>query len=159
MGKFTQKGDKRPPVSAETRSKLSEAASTHGAYKELKRWKKGGRFPDQRTIFGRYIRNVANQIAEDLGGVANLNMKQTLLLDRVIEKLIVLERVGAWSVDQERIVNEKGELLPALGKNYLAFSNALRLDLLALYAEGEGKTDLYGEWRKQLFVDEQREDK
>lgn len=160
MGKFIQKGDKRE-VSAETRRKLSEAGSLHGGYKELRRWKKEGKYPDLRTHFGKYIRRVATQIAEDLGGMSALNMKQRILLDRVIEKLVFLERIGAWSMEQDRIVNAKGELLPALGKNYLAFSNALRLDLLALYEEagGKGKGDLYNEWRKQFFEDEQKESK
>ena len=105
MGKFIQKGDKRE-VSAETRRKLSEAGSLHGGYKELRRWKKEGKYPDLRTHFGKYIRRVATQIAEDLGGMSALNMKQRILLDRVIEKLVFLERIGAWSMEQDWCFHE-----------------------------------------------------
>ena len=136
-GKFTQKGDKQE-TSVETRRKISEACSLHGGYKELKRWKEG-KLPDRRTHFGRHIAAVEQNILDDLGGPGALTQKQRLLLDRIIEKLIFLERIGAWSMEQERIVDSKGELLPCLGKSYIAFNNALRLDLQALY-EGVNKT-------------------
>jgi hypothetical protein len=73
----------------------------------------------------------------DLGGEASLSQKQWILLDRIMEKLIFLHRVGEWSLEQECIVDAKGELLPCLGKSYIAFNNALRLDLQALYADGD----------------------
>lgn len=135
MGKFIQKGDTRE-VSVETRRKISEACSLHGGYKELRRWKEGKR-PDRRTPFGRYMAAVEQNIVDDLGGHEGLSQKQRLLLDRIIEKLIFLERIGAWSMEQECIVDSKGNLLPALGKSYLAYSNALRLDLQALYDDGD----------------------
>ena len=137
-GRFTKKGDKRDKVSAKTRKKISDACSLHGGYKELTRWKDGKR-PDRRTHFGRYIASVEQGMIDDLGGHVSLNQKQRLLLDRIIEKLVFLERIGAWSMDQQQIVNARGELLPCLGKSYIAFNNALRLDLQALY-EGVDRT-------------------
>jgi len=136
---MTKNASKRREVSAETRAKISEACSLHGGYKELRRWKQGKR-PDRRTPFGRYMAVVEQNIVEDLGGHSALSQKQRLLLDRIVEKLIFLERIGAWSMEQDRIVNAKGELLPALGKSYLAYSNALRLDLQALYEDGKGRS-------------------
>jgi len=53
----------------------------------------------------------------------------------VIERLIILKRIGPWSVDQQKIMNSKRELLPCLGKSYIAFNNALRLNLKALRIE------------------------
>jgi hypothetical protein len=76
---------------------------------------------------------VEQNLIDDLGGQAALTQKQRLLIDRIIEKLIFLERIGAWSLEQQSIVDSKGNLVPALGKSYVAFSNALRLDLQALY--------------------------
>jgi hypothetical protein len=136
--RFWRKGDRRE-VSTETRQRISEACSLHGGYKELKRWKAGKR-PDRRTPFGRYIATVEETIVEDLGGHRALTQRQRLLLDRVVEKLIFLERIGAWTMEQERILDVKGELVACLGKSYIAFNNALRLDLAALYeTDGKGK--------------------
>jgi hypothetical protein len=129
--KFTQRGDKRV-VSTETRKKISEACSLHGGYRELRRWKQSKK-PDRRTPFGRYMAAVEQNLIDDLGGQAALTQKQRLLIDRIIEKLIFLERIGAWSLEQQSIVDSKGNLVPALGKSYVAFSNALRLDLQALH--------------------------
>ena len=123
-------------VSTETRRKISEACSLHGGYRELKKWKAGKR-PDRRSRFGKYIALIEEAIVDDLGGQAALTQKQRLLLDRIIEKLIFLERIGAWSMNQVQIVDSRGELLPCLGKSYIAFNNALRLDLQALYADGD----------------------
>lgn len=147
MGRFTQKGDRRGPISNETRKKLSRRLS-HGGYRELERWK-AGKGPDKRTAFGQHIAKIEENIIADLGGQDSLTQKQRILLDRVIEKLVFLERVGAYSMSAERIVTNKGELIPALGKSYIAFSNALRRDLETLYDgayQTQGRLPTLDEW-------------
>ena len=47
--------------------------------------------------------------------------------------MIVLLCIGKYIDSQESPINKKGELLSCLSSNYLAFSNSLRLDLIALY--------------------------
>ena len=92
---------------------------------------------DGRTKEGKLFHTVRANMIADLGGEASLSQKQWILLDRIMEKLIFLHRVGEWSLEQECIVDAKGELLPCLGKSYIAFNNALRLDLQALYGAGD----------------------
>ena len=57
-----------------------------------------------------------------------------ILLDRITEKLIFLQLISNFALNQKDIINDKGELLPCLNSNYLAFSNSLRLDIQAFYA-------------------------
>jgi hypothetical protein len=92
---------------------------------------------DGRTKEGKLFHTVRQNMIDDLGGEASLSQKQWILLDRIMEKLIFLHRVGEWSLEQKCIVDAKGELLPCLGKSYIAFNNALRLDLQALYGDGD----------------------
>jgi hypothetical protein len=63
-----------------------------------------------------------------------LNAGQRLLLDTVQSKLIVILQVGKY-VDQQPNIIKDGELLPVLGKSYLAYLNALRLSLAELYKD------------------------
>jgi hypothetical protein len=104
------------------------------------------RYFDGRTKEGKLFHAIRSNMIGDLGGESSLSQKQWIMLDRVMEKLIFLHRIGEWSLEQDRIVDAKGELLPCLGKSYVAFSNALRLDLQALY-EGtvRGKSPSYKE--------------
>ncbi|UCG11521.1 MAG: hypothetical protein JSU72_13395 [Deltaproteobacteria bacterium] len=92
---------------------------------------------DGRTKEGKLFHAIRRNMIGDLGGEASLSQKQWILLDRVLEKLIFLHRVGEWSLEQDCIVDAKGELLPCLGKSYIAFNNALRLDLQALYGDSD----------------------
>jgi len=73
-------------------------------------------------------------LVEDLGGQENLNAGQRLLLDTIQSKLIVVLQIGKY-VDQQPEIIKGGQLLPVLGKNYLAYLNSLRLALDQLYKD------------------------
>lgn len=93
------------------------------------------RYSDKRTKEGKRLAAVLNELIQDVG--PDLSAGQCLLLDRIREKLIVLMQIGAYVDRQESILNDKGEILPCLGKNYTTYAESLRRDLEALYATGK----------------------
>ena len=108
----------------------------HGAYSRHMR----KRFTDGRTREGRQLKAVMDDLIVDLGGHENLNAGQRLLLDTIQSKLIVILQVSRY-VDRQKEIIKRGELIPVLGKNYLAYLNSLRLTLAELYkGYGENKT-------------------
>lgn len=102
----------------------------HGAYSRHVR----RRYTDARTREGRQLRAVIDDLIDDLGGHENLNPGQRLLLDTLQSKLIVILQVSRY-VDRQKDIIGGGELIPVLGKNYLAYLNSLRLTLAELYKD------------------------
>ena len=102
----------------------------HGAYSRHVR----RRYTDGRTREGRQLRAVIDDLIHDLGGHENLNAGQRLLLDTLQSKLIVILQVSRY-VDRQKDIIGGGELIPVLGKNYLAYLNSLRLTLAELYKD------------------------
>jgi hypothetical protein len=105
----------------------------HGAYTGHVRRK----YRDKRTKEGKQLQAVMDSLVDDLGGHDNLNAGQRLLLDTIQSKLIVILQVSQY-VDQQSEIIRGGELLPVLGKSYLAYLNALRLSLAELYKNYNG---------------------
>ncbi len=128
---------------------LPARQSKHGAYsKHVRR-----RYSDKRTTEGKQLAAITKALADDCG--PDLTAAQCLILDRIREKLIVLMQIGRYVDRQPSVLNEKGELLSALGKNYLAFSNALRLDLQVFYeGKQKNKTPSYQEIVHSLDEDD-----
>ena len=119
------------------RDKKGKFLSTHGVW--CRHFRK--RYTDARTREGKQLKAVMDSLVEDLGGHENLNAAQRLLLDTIKSKLIVVLQIGKY-VDQQQEIIKDGELLPVLGKNYLAYLNSLRLTLGELYKSytgGKGK--------------------
>jgi hypothetical protein len=98
----------------------------HGAYSSQIRQ----RYSDKRTTEGRRLDAIMKSLANDIG--PELSAIQSLILDRVREKLIVLMQIGKYVDQKPSVIDEKGELLSCLGRNYTGFSEALRRDLVAL---------------------------
>lgn len=105
----------------------------HGMYSVHKR----ERFSDARTSEGRQLKAIIKELVEDIGGQGGISAGQRMVIDTSIRpKLITLLCIASW-VDrqkQESIIDEKGELAKCLSTSYLAFTNSLRLDLVALYS-------------------------
>ena len=89
------------------------------------------RYSDLRTTEGKALQAVINDIKSDIG--PNLNAMQSILIERIREKLIVLMQVGNYVDQQSSIINTDGTLLAVLGRNYTGYSEALRRDLTTLY--------------------------
>ena len=103
-------------------------ALKHGAFSRHIR----KRYSDKRTREGKQLQAIIQNIIDDIG--PDLSAGQYILLDRVREKLIVLMQIGKFVDRQPSVVNEKGELLPCLGRNYTTYAESLRRDLEALYS-------------------------
>lgn len=93
-------------------------------------------------------------LIEDVGGLKKLSQGQSILLDRIIEKIYFLSLISQFVFQKKGlIINERGELLPCLGSNFLAYSNSLRLDLESFYAMAKkqpSKTPNLDEYLKSL---------
>jgi hypothetical protein len=66
----------------------------------------------------------------DLGPIS---AGQSIILSRVREKIIVLNRMGGYLDKLPVVITNKGELLGFLRSGYVTFSEALRRDLELLY--------------------------
>jgi hypothetical protein len=94
------------------------------------------RFSDARTSEGRQLKGILRELIEDIGGQNGISAGQRMLIDTNIRpKLITLLCIADWVDRQkkENVISESGELAKCLSKNYLAFTNSLRLDVIALY--------------------------
>jgi hypothetical protein len=119
---------------------------THGGYSRHFR----KRYSDKRTSEGRALATVMANLQMDLG---ELSTGQEILLSRIKEKLITLMQIGKYIDEQASLINGKGELLPALGRNYLAFAESLRRDIQSLYdlvSKKRSPVIPYSEARKAL---------
>jgi hypothetical protein len=89
-----------------------------------------------------YLQDSRDGLVRDIGGTEEgLSEPQRIMIDRIVSRLsicrlieIYVEKYGAFSRDRLR---EEGifELEPALGQNYLAFSNSIDRALIALGLE------------------------
>jgi hypothetical protein len=110
----------------------------HGAYTGHVR----RRYSDKRFKEGKQLKSIMTSLVNDLGGQDSLTASQRLLLSTIESKLIVVLQIGKY-IDQQPKLIKDGQLLPVLGKNYLAYLNSLRLALDQLYKgnhQGKGKT-------------------
>lgn len=92
------------------------------------------RYSDKRTTEGRQLATVMQRLVQDLGGAPEISAPQALLLDNIRSKLIVLFQISKYVDGQASIINETGELLPCLGRNYTVYTESLRRDLEALFS-------------------------
>lgn len=100
------------------------------------------RYGDLRTREGRALQAVLDAVVEDLGGQDTLTGSQRVVLDSIRTKLIVIFQVARYVEGQPSLVDDTGELLPVLGKNYITYTESLRRDLQTLH-------DLAGKRPKQ----------
>jgi hypothetical protein len=101
--------------------------SRHGGYTFLTR----AEIPERRSYLRAYLTEAREGLIRDLGPMEeNLSTAQIILIDRIITKLGVLRLIEEACHDGG-IFNE-GDIVPALGNNYLAFDNSIRLSLQAL---------------------------
>jgi hypothetical protein len=87
---------------------------------------------DGRTQQAKALQSIANDLADDAGGWANLTSREIMLVRRTAALLLLCETIEHHVFSQQNPFTETGELLNVLAKNYIAYSNTLRLNLLAL---------------------------
>lgn len=102
---------------------------THGAYSSTIRQ----RYSDKRTTEGKQLYAVISAITDDLGGAVSLNAGQQVLIASLRGKLIVLFQISDYLDRQSSIFENDGNVLPCLRQVFLAYSEAVRRTLEALY--------------------------
>ena len=102
----------------------------HGAHSPTVR----KRFDDLRTNQGQALHGIMTSLVDHFGGETALTAPMRILIDiNIRPKLITILLINDHiNKKQDKILNDEGELIKCLSANYLAFSNALRLDLVAL---------------------------
>lgn len=105
----------------------------HGGYSLVIRH---GDLPENLIRVRRYLEDIRQGLIHDHGGDEDaIPAGRRILIDRVISKLGVLrcieERLGEDGIFQEK------DLAPVLRQSYLAWSNSIRLDLVALGLDSE----------------------
>lgn len=113
----------------EAKLKRGHPKVVHGAYSFIA----SGKLPEHRVYLLRYLSGARQGLIDDLGGEESLSTAQIILIDRITSKLGCVRCI-------EEHIRENGvflgqELSPVLKASYLAYSNSLRLDLLALGIE------------------------
>ncbi len=105
---------------------------THGGYSLLAVMNGKGKI-DGRTRLGRALKQHRDHLARDLGAgrFEDLSRQQQILVKRVIYKDMILDSIDHY-VEEVGPFSAKGQLRPVLRKNYLSWSNSVRLDLMAL---------------------------
>jgi hypothetical protein len=133
------------------REKNPTPALKHGAYSHAIR----RRYGDKRYREGKQLAEIMSALIEDLGGNDKITASQRLILDNIKAKVIVICQISKYVDRQPSIINEKGELLPCLGRNYTTYSEALRRDLEALTAmTSKKKASSYKDIMKELEGDQ-----
>lgn len=92
-----------------------------------------GETTKHRTYLLKYLSACRQGLVDDLGGEKNLSMAQIILTDRVVSKLGIIRCIEEYS--KESGVFQGQQIAPPLRENYLAYSNSIRMDLVALGIE------------------------
>lgn len=87
---------------------------------------------DGRTQRAKALQSIANVLADDAGGWPCLTNREVMLVRRTAALLLLCETIEQYVFSQQSPFTENGELLNVLAKNYIAYSNTVRLNLVAL---------------------------
>lgn len=109
----------------------------HGAW-SLKRALNTGRL-DMRSEAGQAVKRLRAQLVADLGGADTLSTQERLLVDRIVKKVLIVEALETYALRRKSLFKRNGELIGCLGRHYLAYSEALRRDLLAVGLQRRAK--------------------
>jgi len=102
---------------------------THG----LTSVRKQRKFSDARTREGKRLKELLASLVSHLGGAEAVTPVQRIHLEANIRsKLIVLMCISEYLENLETLIDGNGELIAVLSKNYVAYSNGLRNDFIAL---------------------------
>ena len=108
----------------------------HGGYSLIV----AGEDEKHRAYLLRHLTECREGICRDLGGEDLMSMAQIILTDRAVSKLGIIRCIEEH-IRESGTFDEK-HLAPTLKESYLAYSNSIRLDLLALGLEKREREQL-----------------
>lgn len=88
---------------------------------------------DGRSAEARRTKTILKKLVEDLGGEAGLSGAQRLILTQLSEKIATVHVLSSHIRKQAALIGEDGQLIPALRRSYLAYSNSVRRDVEVLF--------------------------
>jgi len=88
------------------------------------------RFTDLRSREAKELARIIRELEHDLGPP---NAGQRVILENVKVKLAIVRSIASWVEHQASVVQQDGQLLPILATNFIAYTNAIRLGIVALY--------------------------
>lgn len=119
----------------ENPDKAAARRLTHGAHSRTIRQ----RYSDKRTREGKALAEIISGLINDLGGPDELTTGHNILLSNIKAKLIVVMQIGKFSDRAESLINPSGEIIPALGRNFVTYTESLRRDIECLFGIKRGK--------------------
>lgn len=88
---------------------------------------------DGRTSIGLMLKETRDRLSNDAGGWEQLTERERILIEQTAALHLIISSILNYAfTTKDALIDGQGRLLPALTNNYLAFSNTLRLNLLAL---------------------------
>jgi len=110
--------------------------TTHGAHTAVRKLRQGK--IDNRTKHGRYLKTIKDKFLQDLG--EEMNAGQEVILASILEEILFLRHIAEYAKEQGKRIIQKGKLIPALGENYISYTNCLARNIRLLYElKGKGK--------------------
>ena len=110
----------------------------------------------------RYLREIKRDLVADLGGPERLTAAQEILVEGTIQAYGVLLLAGAYTskhsiLRPDAIARGIIELQPVLGKQYIAFLNVIRMNLVVLGLDRKKGDDLTPEALRGLIEGEAKD--
>ncbi len=108
----------------------------HGAHTAVRKFREGK--IDNRSKQGRHLKAIKEKFLQDLG--EEMNAGQEVILARILEEILFLNLIAEFAKAQGKGIIQKGKLIPALGENYISYTNCLARNIRLLYElKGKGR--------------------
>ena len=103
--------------------------TTHGAHTAVRKFREGR--IDNRSRQARHLKEIKEKFLQDLG--EEMNAGQEVILARILEEILFLSLIAEYAKEQGKHIIQKGKLIPALGENYISYTNCLARNIRLLY--------------------------
>ena len=108
----------------------------HGGHSAVRKFREGK--IDNRSKQGRHLKAIKEKFLQDLG--EEMNAGQEVILARILEEILFLNLIAEYAKEQGKGIIQNGRLIPALGENFISFTNSLARNIRLLYElKGKGR--------------------
>jgi hypothetical protein len=97
-------------------------------------WDQNKTLPPESKKILEDVLDTRRSLLDELESSGHVRASDLLLIDQAMFKLFYIRLIDDWCIEHGPLLADEGKLRlqPALGTNYLAFSNSMRLDLQAV---------------------------